>query len=334
MDESDSSLWNITMDNSTETVSEFIEVKIIQLTIVFVMTSFVTASNVLVLVILIWKSDIKKNYRIEFILWQCLSDIVVGISGWMFGLNYIIKDLSTNANYCRLMYHFIAAGIGQSIAHTFLICIDRYMAIVKNIRYKRFTKKYRYMVIFGTWLFIHCYVGTLVVIGMRAESISYCALESFPTYKVLMNGANLLFMPLFLFVPCIYIYSMVIFRKRLKQTQHCSDVPLYVVRNPTSTSSPTASKRQQTLSQKYEQYVIVTIGLIVMALLVFTGPFVSVLFLEGMDILPINRGVRMASTIMTLVNSTFNPFLYVWRIRKFRQVFKRMLCPCTSPRAT
>ncbi|XP_033752405.1 adenosine receptor A2a-like [Pecten maximus] len=327
--------WNMTSTNSTEEWRDSIEVKSLPLTVVFVMSVFVTASNLLVLVILLCKPGIRKNYRIEFILWLCLSDIVVGITGWLFVFNYIIKDLSTNTHYCSLMYHFIGAGIGQSIAHTFLICIDRYMAVVNNIKYKQFNKKYRYMVIFGTWFFIHGYVGILVVICMRVKSITYCSLESFPRYKTFVNGTNALYMPLLVSIPCLYIYVLIVFKKRLRQTHNCPHVPLYVVGTATTSEIQVNRGQRKQRIQKYEEHVIVTTGLIVVTFLLLTGPFILIVsFLYGFGLMSVNRSTRILITILTFCNSTVNPFLYVWRIRKFRLVLYKIFCPCKTPRTT
>ncbi|XP_060067556.1 olfactory receptor 11A1-like [Ylistrum balloti] len=328
MNESDETNWDVTSSNSTELLRNSSEVKLAPLIIVIVTCAVATSTNLLVLTILLCEHQIRKNYRIEFILWLCLSDLVLSIAGWLFVFNYVIKELTMNTHYCSLMYYLITVGIDQSLAHTFLICIDRYMAVVNHTRYQLFSKNYRYMVTFGTWVFIHGYVGTLVIIFMRADHISYCSLTAYPRHKAFVSAVAFLNLPLLISTPCLYISTMVMFKNRSKRTHN---YPQVCVVDPSGNASQSCSihvQERNTIRHIYEKQVIITTGLIVVNLLVLSGPLVMIIFLEGLEIIVISRSTRIFTCLMTLCNSAVNPFLYVCRIRKVRQVLRKAFCPC------
>ncbi|OWF37332.1 Sphingosine 1-phosphate receptor 3 [Mizuhopecten yessoensis] len=326
--------WNMTSTNSLDESTFSTEVTVFPLIVGFLTCVIILISNLLVLIVLICQPEIRKNYRIEFILWLCLSDIVVGISGLLFVCNFLIKGLSKNTHYCSLMYYFIAAGIGQSLAQTFLICIDRHMAVVANVRYKLFNKKYRYIVIFGTWVFIHTYVGTLVAVFMRTDYITYCSAKSFPYSKLFLTAINVLFLSLLLAIPCLYISTMISFRNRSKRTHNYPNVILSVVNSaPSSQSTQNIAHflEKNKIRHKYEKHVLVTTGLIVVVFLLLNGPFLFIIiFLEGNDFIAVQRSTRILISLMTFLNSAVNPMLYAWRIRKVRQIFIKFICRCKT----
>lgn len=383
------------------------KVETLPLWVTMAVCTIVMVSNFLVLVILLCKSELRKNSKIEFILWLCLSDIIVGISGWLFLCNYFIKDLRTNVTYCRLMYHFIAAGVGQSLSHTLLICIDRYMAVITSNLYRQFNKKHRYSLIVGTWLAIHIFVGILVTSFLRAEKIAYCSLKSFPQSNFFLGGVSILYLPLLILIPSLYAVVIAKFRNQTRKihnitvlnvapfsnsarlnvnlapsisgtngqttTQSVSaavvpststtgtsltgkrfskgNLPTSITKVPmscqqettdnqqTSSSNPETTHHQQTTDnlhvyshgsrrRKYEKNIIVTIGIIVLTLMILTGPFALVLFLEGFGMITVNRTTRILISLMSYLNSAVNPVLYIWRISKFREQFMKSLCRC------
>ncbi|OWF37331.1 5-hydroxytryptamine receptor 6 [Mizuhopecten yessoensis] len=324
----------MTSTNSTVESTNSTQMKTLYLVIACIAVVFVIASNLILLHALMLKSEIRKNYRIEFILWLCLSDIVVGISGLLLVCNYLIRGLSKNTHYCSLMYHFLAAGIGQSLAQTFLICIDRHMAVVANVSYKLFNKKYRYIVIFGTWLFMHAYVGTLVVVWMRVDHITYCSLTSYPNHKLFLTGINILFLPILFAIPGLYISTIITFKNRSRRTYHLPDLTISTVTSTQTSLCPFPSIHyfeMTRIRQKYQRQVITTIGLIVVALLFLSGPFIIiVLFLEGCGLIAVKTSTRMLFTMMAYCNSAANPILYGWRIRKIREIVTKLFCK-TSP---
>lgn len=239
------------------------------------MTSLVLVPNIIVLYLLIRSSQLRKNQRTEFILWLCISDILVGFSGFLIILRMTMDQLKTNVPFCNAILHFIGAGILQSIAHTFLVCVERYIAVAKAARFKLFTKKYRYYLIIGTWTVVHIHVGSMVGCFLRADQIVNCSLQEFPEHKTFQVAMSVGCLPLLFLTTAVYACVMKVFRQQQRKVNIGANMAVSTlsqqIQPPSSTNSTTQQRRL--VKQTKERHVLITIGLIVLALLFLTGAY-------------------------------------------------------------
>lgn len=317
-------------DTTMSDPSPVLKPSIFIITAVTFIATLILVHNFLVLAVILFSHKLKQNPHIENILWLCLSDIIVGISGVMYILSQAVDSLAYSPAFCSASIHFINAGVVQSLSQTFLVCLQRYMAVVKHTQFKQFNKKWRYGLIFGTSIFVHVYIGIIVARYLQAERILFCGAKAYPEYKSFSLAISLLSIPFLVFTVGLYASIVITFRKHIKRIQPAPGNHLVIhVSEVSRNVSTNTSHEQKKASQKKEMHLIVTVGLILAAMLFMTGPNVFIRSIEGISTITFERKTKTVLSILAAINSILNPILYACRITEFRRELCRMCRLCS-----
>ncbi|OWF40569.1 Beta-2 adrenergic receptor [Mizuhopecten yessoensis] len=282
----------------------------------------VLVPNCLVLVVLTVKTNLRKTHRTEFVLWLCISDLMVGLSSVMYLLTHVAGSLATSPRFCALTLHCVYSGVTLSLVHIFFLCYERYLAVVRKIRFQLLNKKMKYILVLGSYLIVSLYTGIMTACFLRADTIEYCGIQSFPKGKYYMISASIVCLPLLVLTVFVYIIFVIKLKKQMRKT-YTTAFQLTrnneAMPNHEAVTVPSEARRVEQTFQQKEREITITIGLIVVALFLLTGPFIVTKFLEGISAVSLRPAIKISITFLAGSNSLFNPILYAWRLPAFRK---------------
>lgn len=309
-------------------------------------SSLLMIVNGFVLIVLL-RSSVLKKCRFEFILWLSASDLVIGMAGIMYSLKTTYYVVTSHV-FCVTWRFFLFGAIAQSLVQTFLVCIERYLALVNNTKFRNLTTAYKYRIILCTWMCVYAYFGMLTVLFLRVDKFERCVRPEFPDRKAYWISTSVICFALLISIIVLYLVLVFEFMKkrRIIIPQKTNRIGILHISEmlPSTFSSQTAGSnrnvqahhntasntrsRTATLEQrrKKEQSMIVTVGLIILALLVLSGPCIVIKGLDGMSIATFPKTVHYVVVVLAGSNSLLNPLLYAFRIPAFRAEVYRMFC--------
>ena len=271
-------------------------------TFMIVMSLLATISNLCVLIILLKTKSLHKNNHVVLILLLCISDINVGLSGVIYGTTFIFPSLSTDRSFCTFHVVIYIIGVGQSLGQSFLICLNRFAATtVNSIVSNMFDRKKKYVWTLAVWVGFAMYV--LPTIAIHQKTIKYCSVvsllgEHYETMAVILSAYAV---PVLIMLFTFYIITVLRIRKRYTTIK-----PIGTVLNSTNESS-----------EKKLQDSILTVGLLLLVLVLFTAPIIFCLLIESFGF-RVGRLLRTTLCILPIFNSTFNPIIYASRLKEFQ----------------
>ena len=165
--------------------------------------------NCVVLFLLTNSQEIRSNRRIDFILWLCISDLVGAVAVIMFFLTNTNTYLSTNKIFCVIKMHFITASMGQTLSHSLLICVDRFLGVIRNHWYQKLRRRYRYAFIAFSCLIVHINSGVLeILLYPNKDNIELCSMEALYGVKnahIMFAYISIFCFVIFIPIPFLYV---------------------------------------------------------------------------------------------------------------------------------
>ena len=165
--------------------------------------------NCVVLFLLTHSEEIRNNQRIDFILWLCISDLVSAVGVIMFFLTNTNTYLSTNKIFCVIKMHFITASMGQTLSHSRLICVDRFLGVIRNHLYQKLRRRYCYAFIAASCLIVHINSGVVEIwLYPYKDNIELCSMEALygvENAHVLFAHISIFCFVIFIPIPFLYI---------------------------------------------------------------------------------------------------------------------------------
>ena len=272
-----------------------------------------TLTNICVLILLLKTRSLHKQAHVVLVLFLCISDINVGLSGVIYGVTFISPVLSTNRDFCSFHVVIFIIGVGQSLSQSFLICLNRFAATTSNsIVSNMFKRKRKYVFIFSVWIGVQIYV--IPTIAIHQETIEYCSVACLLgyNYRIMAIIISSYAVPLLVMIVIVYIVTVLRVYKRFT-TVH----PNIAKENLSTTTDHVTNE----VNEKKVRKTIMTVGILLLFMLIFTAPIVFCLFLESFGI-AVHRLVRTTLCILTIFNSLFNPIIYACRLQEFRNAVK------------
>ena len=249
----------------------------------------------------IWRNPSLRTPSFIFLGTLALTDICTGIFGQPFYVLYRAAELMAEENlYC------ITNAIAHSVIPYLVVITGLIMTAMAVERWllmsrKRLTVRQVYIIL-GVFLLIPIpYMVLRRLPGMKAYF-------DIPIVPILEGCIGL----------CCFVTSSVayfkVFRiiRQHKQQVHATGANAF--RGPTSINL-----------EKYQKSVYTILWIMALFLLGFSPYVFSTVFVEVLKIsMETSKAVRHVSTVVMLMSSSLNPFLYIWRLREIREEVKQL----------
>ena len=268
-------------------------------TITFPMTAF---GNVLV-VLSVWMDPLRKlrSSPSNFIIFSmAVADLLVGLVAsplrafWALALLYKY----TNASFGFLK--FFTTLINVSVSHILLLSIDRFFAVVTPLQYRaKVTSKRVCIVSVTCWIYF-------LLFGFVFSLLR----EHYTLMKILYN------VQIFCILICIVVIN-VLTLYRFRKYSHSTEV----------LDDQHAGVPRQMILQR-ERTVSKAIAVVISAFLLCFIPWFIVEMLMYVCLtcnFSLLMLVHFIAAAVMYANSAINPFLYAWRLSKYKQTFKHIL---------
>jgi len=267
-----------------------------------IMSPVIVLGNSLV-ILSVWKDPLKKlrsspsNF---IILSMAIADLLVGLVACPLTLYWgLALFLKKNPTFGPLT--FFSVLINVSVGHVFLLTIDRFFALVTPLRYRVKVTNKRICIATGTcWIYFLLFGCAFALLQNRQ-------------YVIMGTVYNL---QIFCILIAILILNFVILYRFHKYSK--------------TTEAQIDSEASRQLMLQRERKLFKAIAIIICAFLIcFTPWFVVQLFIYFC--LPCNRNLSLLMLVyaftaaLMYANSGVNPFLYAWRLPKYRETFKHFL---------
>jgi hypothetical protein len=308
-----------------------------------------------VLVLIIKEKKIRKNPYYFFVLMLCVSDSVAGL-GIVFSTSlHLILGFQVNMVVAIVNVLLMITGLHLSLYHTFLISFQRFLVIWKEQWSScifRGNRKYYFCAVGWIGLVLgNCvFISPPMDIGTTANTGAILFVYK-GHYQLYMMYTRFLSLTLLSSTILLYLAAIAVVLKTYRKVNpigHLNNVRvIQVMEINTTESSPsenacTSSSVQNQvrvgqgtsqvqhsnwLNEQKRKKVVSTlqlVGLLITALVIFTGPFVVALLWSESFPIQISR----VFFICCCINSVLNPFIYVWKLVDIREKVKSILCCC------
>ncbi|XP_078352172.1 melanocyte-stimulating hormone receptor-like [Oculina patagonica] len=258
--------------------------------------------NTLILVALRKESSL---YPPSKLLFCCLAttDLCVGLIVQPLGVGYWMSLVHENSNLCR--YAYISYVIGSAalgsvtLSTVTAISVDRLLALLLGLRYRQVVTLQRtYVIVVVVWV------------------ISTVTSTSILTNRAILLWCNFIGIPLCL-VTSVVSYSKIFLTLRHHQAQ----VQGHVQQEQPSQINPLnmARYKKAVSSALWVQCTLVACYLPYGVLLGVVGSF------NGGELSPSEFITWQYAVTLVYFNSSFNPFLYCWKISEVKQAVKQTI---------
>ena len=289
---------------SAKTISATVSV------VAMLMSPIIVLGNSLV-ILSVWKDPLKtlRSSPSNFILLSmAVADLLVGLVAcpltlyWHWAMSY-----PEHQSFLPLLVGSLLVNV--SIGHMLLLTIDRFFALVTPLHYKLHSTKRRVSIATVTcWIYF-------LLFG--------CGFGLLHKYHraILASIHNLQIFSIIVCISVIYFVMLCRFHRYSKTTE-----------------LDQSTARRQMISQRERNLCKAIAVVICVFLLCFFPWFISLIV--TFFCVPCHRNVWFVllslalSMILTFANSGINPFLYAWRLPKYRQTFKHFFkkraCCCKN----
>ncbi|XP_071477678.1 adenosine receptor A1-like [Diadema antillarum] len=331
------------------------------LSIMTILELLVIVSNILVIAVIRHHRLLRTTTNL-YIISLAVSDLFCALGMPIGLLAKYIPDIFLHSVYiCILPFCLLMTVLASAILNLLAVSIDRYMALVRPLRYQVImTKRKSLLFITGAWS-LSFLVGFISMVWQKPpyyndSNMGYCQWD-----RVVTEGYMYLYSVLILAIPILviiglYIQIFCIARTHAKSIDKTrtrvfspradastvDSVSMAALQAPVvsrlkkasddcSTTSVSTSRR---LVISLETRVAITIGVIVCTFAVCWLPLTITLllsvFCKDDGSCGVTAEVRGWLGILTLVNSFFNPIIYTARTKEFCDAFREL---CSKSKA-
>ncbi|XP_028406893.1 octopamine receptor-like [Dendronephthya gigantea] len=256
-----------------------------------------------------------RNPSHYFLVSLCMSDLLCSVLVMPFGIETAVSGTWENGEatcYFWLIVDMMCCS--SSVLNLALISLDKYLSIINPLRYAEFqTPRNALLMIAFVWLesMITASVPLFGFWQMKNHSeVHVCVFSWFfpPKYYIFVLSVNLL-LP---FVAMLYVYGRIYVTAR-RQLHRISI--LFVTQNQSNMA--TKIIKQNKASRK--------LGMLLGVFVICWSPYLTLTFyLQFCTLCRIHPFVVDIVTWLAWSNSSYNPILYSWFNREYRQMYWRM----------
>ncbi|XP_047425053.1 adenosine A2a receptor b [Mugil cephalus] len=292
------------------------------------------AGNILVCWSVFLNSNLQSITNL-FVVSLAVADIAVGLLAIPFAIS-ISTGFCANFYGCLFIACFVLVLTQSSIFSLLAIAVDRYIAIKNPLRYNSLVTGQRAKGIIALCWFLSVGIGLTPMFGWNTgwnssaaitqshscpEGMTQCLFEGVVTlhYMVYFNFFGCVLVPLLVML-VIYAHIFMAARRQLRQ------MTLKVAHAPAPGQKAASSGTSRSILQK-EVHAAKSLAIIVGLFALCWLPLHIINCFNHLC-----KGCRRPhiwvmyiAIILSHANSVVNPFIYAYRIREFRQTFRRIL---------
>ena len=278
------------------------------LSVVSVLAINVTGIVGNVLLIIAHVKDPLKHFKFPsslFIFIIAILDLLISCTSSFFYISYNFFTVHQIPNVLIMMFHSVSFVMYLSLA------IERFFSVAFPFwhRVHVTTAKCRNWVV-GVWL-------VCAIVGV----VQYVIRTRLTEYKNQLELAQVVFMwVMFLATQCVYIACYISIKKQNTIVQRKDDMN-------------EATARTIKLRLKNENNFLLTIAIVCFILALTILPFTTMAFIFILNA-AVEKAYKQAPSYYIWgmlgigVNSAVNIFIYLWRLPKYRDTFKKLYCDC------
>ncbi|XP_041667759.1 adenosine A2a receptor b [Cheilinus undulatus] len=269
-----------------------------------------------------------------FVVSLAVADIAVGLLAIPFAIT-ISTGFCAQFFGCLFIACFVLILTQSSIFSLLAIAVDRYIAIKNPLRYNSLVTGTRAKAIIALCWFLSVGIGLTPMLGWNRgwnataeisnntcpEGLTVCLFEKVVTmdYMIYFNFFGCVLLPLIIML-VIYVHIFMAARRQLRL------IGLKVANAPATGEIPPSSSTSRSTLQK-EVHAAKSLAIIVGLFALCWLPLHIINCFHHLceDCRRVHLWVMNIAIILSHANSVVNPLIYAYRIREFRQTFRRIL---------
>ncbi|VDO65126.1 unnamed protein product [Schistosoma margrebowiei] len=301
-------------------------------------------SNCIIIIIFF---NLMIHYNKQFLLLAILSITDIGIIlfvGWLrlfptFGLPYITSGtiyyfiLTRSSISCKLFTFFQGFFCTLRGNLFILLAIDRFLLIYKPLIYNKFSNQLNWLFIFMIMIIITIIIIlplTILVDLIEIRQLNVCWFLDNTNYllihQALLSNTCPLQLTLVTLVDLLFLIKVIKWTRNLQRVSHST----------TTTTTSSSSTTTTSATNKINISLIVTMIILQIVAFLFSLPN-SIVYLISLtidfqlissDIVRLLVITSNMSWNLIFFQSSFNIFIYYYRIRKFKQLLKQWILYC------
>ncbi|XP_052101986.1 octopamine receptor beta-2R-like [Mytilus californianus] len=319
--------------NETTGTSLDVFLLVLKSTVMTLIMCTAVAGNLLVIGSVVKFERLRSRVTNYFIVSLAFADILVAVLVMPFNASMEISEKWIFGSFmCDVFNSNDVLFSTSSILHICCISMDRYIAIMKPLKYERKMTKFRALsMIAVTW------IASLLISYIPIHSQLYTTHKNALVLKNNPNACTFVVNRLYaiisssvsFWIPCtimVFVYIRIFIEAR-KQEKHIRSAS--VCSNKSNALYPNRSSRDisDRKTMKREHKAAKTLGIIMGVFILCFFPFFSWYLITSMckDLCPYPPILGKILFWIGYSNSCLNPIIYAYYNREFRQAFKRLL---------
>ncbi|XP_017849980.1 histamine H2 receptor, partial [Drosophila busckii] len=280
--------------------------------------AFILGGNILTIIAVRTCRNLRSVISNLFILSLAVSDFIVGIALPYHVVFYmgIGLQLGRLRAYCLLRFFLFICACCVSILTLISIAIDRYIAVMYALHYRRYmTRRMAYLIISGNWC-VGALVALIPIFWNKWTEAQGCEFDEvlLPWYVagIITPGFIVIWL-------CMLVFYWRIMREASKQAQRLQQSVVY--------NANSSGRSMLHPDWKSVQIVVFIMGCFTLCWLPYFGVAIAQLLRACRS----NSMIYKIAFSLAIANSALNPIIYSWKNAGFRRAFAQTLC-CKSAR--
>lgn len=274
---------------------------------IFFVGSIVVILNLFVIVVAYSSKKLRQDTYLNLILTLSVNDFLFGLSTMVTVIRRLSNIFFTSRELCIFSNIISPICLVMTLYQSFLISLHRYLVVTGSDWSKNlFKQKRNYIWYLAGWAMLVAPVSALISPDSDEFDI-VCTVDTvFSKNKsivmCIIAVSEFILILLILVFYCMTMYSL---KRRFLNTSH-SSVSKTILEN---------RKKKFLKSMK-------SVNRLLLALLIFSGPFLVRNFIE--IFMPLSKPVLFVTYALTNINSMVNPFIYFTNLLEFKTAIRRL----------
>lgn len=303
-DERRGSKTNLSVDDPSFTASFNPDLVAVSL---FLVGSIVVILNLIVIVVAYSSKKLRQDTYLNLVLTLSVNDFLFGLSTLIFIIRRLSTIFSTSRELCIFSNIISPVCLVMTLYQSFLISLHRYLVVSRSDWGKNlFKEKRNYIWYLAGWAMIVAPISAFIS-PVSDEFSIVCTVDT------VFNGNKNIVLCIIAVSEFILILLILVF--------YCMTM-CNLKRHYSNMSHSTMSNTIIENSQKKFLKSMKLVNMLLLALFIFSGPFLVRNFIE--IFLPVSKPVLFITYALTNINSFVNPLIYFIDLLEFKAALRRL----------